>query len=383
MSSNQPGSGAGSRPAMRIVDLTLTIFDWTAGSHSRLPGAGEAPRSGDLGYLRVVTDAGLVGESFLGALDYPASLDAPRLLRWLKPVLLGRDPLQREALHHELNQLARFAGLRSVGSVDVALWDLAGKAAGLPIHQLLGTARSRVPVYVSSQRFAEAAGYVEQAQEIKEGGWAGYKLHPPKRPELDIEILRKVRSACGGDYPLMLDGGWHYYYPTALRIGRALEAEGYLWFEDPLGPYDLYQYVKLRNKLDIPLLATELPSAGLDSYASWLTERATDMLRGDVPTKGGITAMVKTAHLAEAFGMNYEIHYSGNALCDLANVHVAMAIRHCSFLESLVPDPLHHYGARGGLAIDSNGQVAAPSAAGLGVEVDHELIASRTVQVLS
>src|SRR5690606_9419186 len=101
---------------------------------------------------------------------------------------------------------------------------------------------------------------------------------------------------------------------------------------------------KLRQALRIPIMATEYPLAGLDSYAIWLTERATDYLRGDVAVKGGITTVLKTAHLAEAFRMNYEIHHGGNSLNNLANLHVTMALRNCEFFEVLLPEAAQKYG---------------------------------------
>ena len=107
----------------------------------------------------------------------------------------------------------------------------------------------------------------------------------------------------GDDYRLMLDSTWSYDYTDALRVGRAIEEMGYYWFEDPLADEDIYNYVKLRQKLDIPIMATEFPAGGLDTYPIWLTEKATDYLRGDIPNKGGLTTMLKTAHLAEAFGL--------------------------------------------------------------------------------
>lgn len=99
------------------------------------------------------------------------------------------------------------------------------------------------------------------------------------------------------------------------------------WYEDPLTENDIYNCVKLREKLDIPIMATEMPAGGIDTYATWITEGATDYLRGDVSLKGGITTMVKTAHLAEAFNMQYEIHHGGNSINNTAGLHVAMAIR--------------------------------------------------------
>jgi L-alanine-DL-glutamate epimerase-like enolase superfamily enzyme len=360
---------------MKITDVTLTLFA------APPPPQGGVP--GNLGLLRLHTNHGVEGHSFLGSLDNPAAMDGPQLIRLLKPALMGQDPLQREALYQRMRPLTRAAGFRAVGAVDVALWDLAGRVAGLPIHQLLGSFRATIPAYACSQFFNEQSPYLDQAQQLQQQGWQAFKIHPPKRPKLDIAIAEALRAMLGDDYPLMLDGGWRYSYGDAIKIGHALERLDYLWFEDPLGDEDIYNYVKLRQKLDIPIMATEFPSGGLDTYPIWITERATDILRGDIPVKGGITTMIKTAHLAEAFGMRYEVHYSGNSLSDIAGLHVAMAISNCTYFEMLFPNPVHSYGLVQPLAIDADGLLHAPIGPGLGVEIDMALITRHTEAVLS
>ena len=107
-------------------------------------------------------------------------------------------------------------------------------------------------------------------------------------------------------------------------------------------------------------MATEFPAGGLETYPIWLTERATDYLRGDIPNKGGLTTMLKTAHLAEAFDMKYEIHHSGNSLNNLANLHLCMAIRNTTMFEVLLPDGAHKYGMAKEIEIDKDGLLHAP-----------------------
>ena len=150
--------------------------------------------------------------------------------------------------------------MRVIGAIDVALWDLAGKAAGVPIHKLMGSYRESVPAYASSAVFETVEEYVEEAVHYKALGWSAYKIHPPAVPTRDIKICEAVRSAVGDDYRLMLDSTWSYDYPDALRVGRAVEALDFYWYEDPLPFDDLYGYVKLKQVLSIPLMATEMPS---------------------------------------------------------------------------------------------------------------------------
>jgi L-alanine-DL-glutamate epimerase-like enolase superfamily enzyme len=264
--------------------------------------------------------------------------------------------------------------MRVIGAIDVALWDLAGKAAGVPIHKLMGSYRESVPAYASSAVFETVEEYVEEAVHYKALGWSAYKIHPPAVATQDIKICEAVRSAVGDDYRLMLDSTWSYDYPDALRVGRAVEALDFYWYEDPLPFDDLYGYVKLKQVLSIPLMATEMPSLGPTSYAPWIMQQATDYLRGDVAIKGGLTSCLKTAHLAEAFQMNYEVHHGGNSLNNVANLHLIMAISNCEYFEVLLPDTVQKHGLINDIEVDANGLVHAHQQPGLGAEIDFELI---------
>ena len=368
---------------MKITDVTLTIFAWdnipptTYGTHT-----GSFAGSSALGLLRLVTDEGFEGHAFLGSALNSATTDAQGLITHLKPLLLGNDPLDRERLNQRLWTRQRAAGVRPIGAVDVALWDLAGKAYGQPIHRLLGTYRDRIGAYASSAVMSSPAAYAEEASAFKANGWPAYKIHPPTRWREDIKVCEAVRRAVGDDYTIMLDSTWSYDFPTALRVGRAIEEMGFHWYEDPLADQDIYNYVKLKPKLNIPVMATEYPITGFDSYAPWIMAQATDYLRGDVAVKGGITTLVKTAHLAEAFRMNYEVHHGGNSLNNVANLHVIMAIRNTEFFEVLLPDGAQKYGLVEDITVGKDGMVHAPTKPGLGYEIDFELIEKKKMGVL-
>ena len=146
--------------------------------------------------------------------------------------------------------------MRSIGALDVALWDLAGKAFGQPIHRLLGTFRDRIPAYASSAVLDSPQAYADEALRFRDTGWAAYKIHPPTRWREDIAVCEAVRRAVGNEYTIMLDSTWSYDFPAALRVGKAVEALGFYWYEDPLHDQDLYNYVKLKQQLSIPIMAT-------------------------------------------------------------------------------------------------------------------------------
>jgi L-alanine-DL-glutamate epimerase-like enolase superfamily enzyme len=368
---------------MKITDVTLTLFRWSDipatqyGAHT-----GRFGGESQLGLVTITTDDGLAGHAFLGSAMRGAHLDGESLIHYLKPLLVGQDPLDRERLYQAMWHRNRSTTFRAIGAMDVALWDLAGKIAGMPVHRLLGSYRHRVPVYASSAVLAGPAAYAEEATRFKSEGWTAYKIHPPTDPAADIEVCRAVRSAVGDGYTVMLDSTWAYDYPAAVRVGRAIEELGFHWYEDPLADDDLYNYVKLKQQLRIPILATEYSPGGFTAYAPWLLARATDFLRGDVAVKGGITALVKAAHLAEAFHMSFEIHHGGNSLNNVANLHVTMAIQNCEFFEVLLPAGAQKYGLAQDIEVDGHGLVHAPSGPGLGAAIDFGLIERQKTAVL-
>ncbi len=368
---------------MKITDVTCTLFAWDdipATSYGRH--TGKFSGKSQLGLVTIQTDGGLEGHAFLGSAMRGAQNDAAAMIQYLKPLLVGQDPLERERLWQAMWQRNRSATYRGIGAMDVALWDIGGKAAGLPIAKLLGAYRDRIPAYASSAVLGKPEAYAEEAARFKASGWTAYKIHPPTTPAVDIEVAKAVRKSVGDDYVLMVDPTWAYQYPEALRIGRVVEDLGFYWYEDPLADDDLLSYVKLKQQLSIPILATEYTPGGFTAYAPWLTMQATDYLRGDVAVKGGITPLVKGAHLAEAFHMNFEVHHGGNSLNNVANLHVMMAIKNCEFFEVLLPAAAQKYGLVDDIEVDRDGFVHAIDRPGLGATIDFDLIERKKVSVL-
>ncbi len=368
---------------MKITGVTLTLFAWDdIPPTSYAAHTGKFAGSSKLGLLAITTDQGVTGHAFLGSAYYPADVDAQGLIKYLKPILVGQNPLDRERLYQALWVRTRTTTVRAIGACDVALWDICGKVAGLPIHRLLGTYRDRIKAYASSMILDSPQAYAEEALLYKSKNWAAYKIHPPHPWQQDIKVCEAVRKAVGNEYRVMLDAAWSYQYPEAVRVGKAIQDLDYYWYEDPLHDSDLYNYVKLKQQLHIPILATEYPAAGLDSYAPWVLQGATDFLRGDVPLKGGITNMMKAAHLAESFRMNYEAHHGGNSLNNVAGLHVLMAIKNTEFFEVLLPSGAQKHGLVKDIEVDADGWVYAPTEPGLGAAIDFDLIKAKTVAVL-
>lgn len=369
---------------MRITDITVTMVAWENIPAVRYGTANPATvgRS-DIGVVAIETDAGVTGHSFLGASFRPAHLDATMLVESLKPRLMGQDPLAREALWQAMNKARRGVTYRVIGALDTALWDLGGKVAGLPIHQMIGSFRRRIPAYASSGSLGDEAAYLAQLEEVRARGFRAYKIHPPADLEATISLCRAVRRAAP-EMTLMIDTMMVHRLPEAMRLGRVLEELGFEWYEDPLGEDDIENYVTLRRKLDIPILATEYSSGGFEAFTQWLVRGATDYLRGDIAVKGGLTALHKAAHLAEAFATTFEVHHGGNSWNNVAQLQLMMALPNARYFEVLLPDGAQKFGLVNDIEIEGDGTVTIEpfERPGVGAEIDWDLVKAKTLGVL-
>ncbi len=361
------------------------------------------PADSRLGILTIETDEGVSGHTFIAdqlAVGAGVEVVAKQIVEVVKPRLLGRDPMDIGAIWHQLRGMARCLHHTVQGYIDVVLWDIAGKSVGLPVHRLLGTCREKLPAYASSWALPDAAAYVAEALAYKEMGIKAYKLHPPSFSDFftnsgsgtlkgDIEACAAVREAVGSDMELMIDAGWQYKYPQALRLGLALQELDYYWYEDPLKADDIAGYSRLREKLTIPVLATESTLGGLHVYPAWIEMKATDYLRADVMVKGGITGVMKICHLAEAYGMNCELHDAYSPTNQVAMLNIAMAITNCDFFELLCPNEpgaygfdFVSYGLEEPLTVDREGFIHAPTLPGLGCRIDWDLMNATRLGVI-
>jgi len=278
---------------------------------------------------RIVTDEGAEGY-YLGGHGHGDQDGLPPddrhiLTKVIKPMLMGQDPFDRERIWHWM--WIRNLPENLISVVDMALWDLQGRALGLPVHKLLGGCRERVLAYASTYpNMGMPEDYAAHALACKAQGYRHYKIHPyyfwnpetrqpdpgfPSHIDWDLAVCRAVREAVGDDMILSFDPwGTYRNLEDALRVGRELERLGFYWYEHPMPEYRVQSYVKLTQALDIPILAPEIAAGSLYTRADWILRGASDMTRIDV-LRGGITGVRKMAAIAEAFGWRCEIHMSG------------------------------------------------------------------------
>jgi L-alanine-DL-glutamate epimerase-like enolase superfamily enzyme len=360
---------------MRITDVEISVIGNPL-SPMVTAGIKGGRAAHDIVFLSVKTDEGIEGNAFAWG-GRSGQATAHLIASIIRPLLIGEDPLNREQLWQSVRRMDRWWGFLPIyahGPIDVALWDIGAKAAGLPLYRFLGACRNRLPAYASSLILPTVDAFVQQAKEYGAMGYRAYKIHPWGDPRRDVEAYRALRAELGSEMVLMTDPVAGYTQQQALRIGRELESLNYYWFEEPLSDYDIYGYQELCRALEIPIAGVESTPGGLFGTTQYLTQRAVDIVRSDVSWKGGVTGLMKTAALCEAFGVNCEIHTTTNALLDYANLHVSCAIQNCEYFEVLIPQEPFSFGVRNPIRVDAEGFVTVPDAPGLGAEIDLDLL---------
>lgn len=337
---------------------------------------GRSTMSWDVVVLKLMADSGVEGLAIALAAR-SGNITEAFLHDVIAPVVVGRSPFDREKIWHEFWNIDRhltFFPVYLPGPVDTALWDMAAKAAGLPLYKYLGAYRTRLPVYASGLFHATVNEYVQEALFYKSKGIKCYKAHPPGPVRLDMEIHRALREAVGQDMQLMSDPVAEYSLDEAIRVGRDLEKLEYVWLEEPFRDFELEKYAQLCAALDLPIAATETTRGCHWGVAQAVAQRAADIVRADVSWKCGVTGTMKIAHLAESFGLRCEIHTTTMNYMDLANLHVSCAIRNCEYFEYFVPEEDFQFPMRDKLPIDENGVITVPEGPGIGADIDWDLV---------
>ena len=342
---------------------------------------GTSPMDWDVVVLQLTTDTGITGQSAALAAR-SGQVTESLLMDNIAGIVLGRDATDREKIWHDLWNIDRhlvFFPVYLPGPVDVALWDIAAKQAGLPLYRYLGGYRQTVPCYASSLFHEKPEDYITEASHYIARGIKAYKAHPPGPEGLDREIHRALRQQLGDDVTLFTDPVAEYTLDQAIRVGRDLEELNYRWFEEPFRDFELAKYQRLCATLDIPIAATETTRGAHWGVAQAIAFGGLDIVRADVSWKAGVTGTLKIAHLAEAFGLSCEIHTTTMGLMDIANLHVTCAIRNCEFFEYFVPEDAFQFPLKNPLSIALDGAITVPEAPGLGVELDWDGIENSCV----
>jgi L-alanine-DL-glutamate epimerase-like enolase superfamily enzyme len=335
--------------------------------------------------VKIHTDVGITGE-YVGG-NSPAAAQ----INTFGDFLVGRNPLHRERIWSEVKRALRKYDRMGMGPIDIALWDFAGKYHDAPIHELLGSYRTRLPAYASTYEGDVSGGldspeaYADFAEDCLDRGYPAFKIHVWEHEawgdiDREVETVRAVGDRVGSEMDLMLDPACQYEtFADALRVGRACDEEGFFWYEDPYrdGGISQHGHRKLRERLDTPILQTE-HVRGLEPHTDFIAGDATDFVRADPEYDAGITGAMKIAHVAEGFGLDVEYHAPGPAQRHLMAAtrnsnYYEMALVHPE-VENPVP-PVYENGYADRLdSVDGDGTVGVPDGPGLGVDYDWDYI---------
>jgi L-alanine-DL-glutamate epimerase-like enolase superfamily enzyme len=341
--------------------------------------------------IEVETDEGLTG---VGAAH--AGLEAAITIeRFVAPYFIGQDPTYIERLVPVLRD-AEILGAPAY-CMEMPLWDLVGKVAGLPVARLWGGYSDRVTAYCATAEVRSASERVEDVQRMLEQGYRAVKFRfHLTDPRQDLKVVEAVRAAVGDRIEIMVDanqagvepghGGHQLWgFPMALTIARELESMNVRWLEEPLPRHDYDGLRRLRDKLDRLPIAGGEDNHGLHEFKLLIDRGCYDILQPDALLSEGVGQMRKVAALAEVAGLEVAPHTWGNGIGLLANLHLAAAISNCPFLE-YPNDPPSGWTAAARdqmlaepLGIDSDGCVRVPDRPGFGVVLDDERIARYTV----
>jgi L-alanine-DL-glutamate epimerase-like enolase superfamily enzyme len=333
--------------------------------------------------IAVFTDDGITGWGSVFTND--ALVEAA--LRVLEPLYKGENPLEPERVSEKLHANTFWLGrggtlTHTISGIDIAMWDILGKSTGQPVGRLLGGRyRDRVRPY-ASLLMREPAALSEHLHAIRAQGFQAFKIgwgpFGRQSDAMDEDIVRAAREAIGPEALLMVDAGgsdafWHQGYKWAARTADMLAAYGVYWFEEPLSPDNLRDYVLLRTNSTVPIAGGEVLTRR-QSFAPWLQAGAFDIIQPDVTKVGGISEERRIAWMAEENGVRFIPHGWNTALGLAADLHLASANKGTELVEYLTGSPFIDDIVEIKWKLDSDGYLAIPNGPGLGISLNFDAV---------
>jgi len=338
----------------------------------------------------IVTNSGIEGNYTLNPRYWHPNWSNAGWLDYAKRLLPGKSVLDLPAITSQYEPGRRRVGQSSYASaIDNCLWDILGKAVGLPVYRILGAYRDKVLAYASSQHHATVEAFVDEVKRVKALGYKAYKIHPPdpKTPggrvdyKLDMEVNKAVRQAAGDDFILINDPVGVYTREEAIRVGRQMDELGYVGYEDPIPTTDVDGLVELCRAVDTPIHIGEFIFSIYD-YPAYIRAGALDVIRLIVDNIGGITGGIKVGHLAECFGMECVPHNWGGPFDHAVHFHLELAMPNNVWFEMTQPmEQSDRPYIKDKIRIDKEGYVRAPTKPGLGYEIDRNVLDNMTTAV--
>jgi galactonate dehydratase len=368
---------------------------------------------GEFLFVEVTTDEGVTGWGEITTTTKIANRALTAMLRQINKIVIGEDPAQIERLWHKLFRGFTYMGSRGaavecVSAIDIALWDIRGKALGKPIYELLGgPVRDEIALYThpDQRKFTSKQGVIDEIRDIVKSGHAALKFDPfpyqgsivggqareQREGYLDGSMTRQdqqtaaeltalIRETAGPNIEILIDAHGRFDVPTAIRLCRSLEEAGKIdWFEEPCPPESLNALKQVREKVNAPI------SWGERGHTKWdfvpvLENKLADYIMPDVTWTGGITELKKISALCEAYYIPVSPHDAAGPINVVAGAQVMMTVPNFYKLETsewnlskydhLIDKPLDN----------SNGNLKLNRAPGLGVEMNRAFLEANVVE---
>ncbi len=337
--------------------------------------------------VRIHTDEGISGIGEIDSLPVVARsiIEAPpshSIATGLKELIIGEDPFEIERIWNKMYQGTLYYGrtgpvLHAMSGIDIALWDIIGKASGRPVAQMLGGVyRDRIKAYASlvmPETIKEAAQlaekYLAHGYRAMKFGWGPIG----RDAKFDEELVKTLRSVVGDDIDLMIDVGHAWDAQHAIRMARRFEQYGVYWIEEPLPPDDLAGYAQLADAVDVYIAAGEQES-GRRACGRLLDEGRIDILQPDLGRCGGLTEGKKIAYMAYDRNKKVVPHAFKTGILVAASTHYTASMPHGFLLEYTVSEsPLARHLVQNPVEF-RDGYVHLPQAPGLGIELDDSVV---------
>lgn len=323
----------------------------------------------DLNLLVIETDEGLTGYGCSWAIEFAESMGK---------AILGQDPLNNERLW-PMTYVPKFIGRRgtsckTVSAIDIALWDIKAKAAGMPLYRLLGGAREKVPCYVAGGYYAQGKGIRELQAEMEQ--YLSWGVHAVKMKvggvsmEEDRARVKAVREVIGPETTLMLDANCAYKFFEAIRFSHMVEEFNPYWFEEPVDADDYDGYRKVAAKSNIPIACGENEVTRF-GFRDLMSTGAVSILNPDAASLGGVTEFMKVASYADANGIILSPHGQQQL-----HIHLDCAVPNVNFAEFYPPqyDAKVYEAFQNPVVFNPDGTVSPSQAPGAGLDINRDVL---------
>ncbi|MDG0865814.1 hypothetical protein GKN94_07310 [Candidatus Lucifugimonas marina] len=332
-------------------------------------------------FTEVHTDAGITG---IGPAMHPMFIDD------VKEYLVGRSAFAVEDHAAALNYYVPALHYQGIAGVDMALWDIIGKAAGLPLYKLWGGEKEKIIPYASMVALSTPEERAEQARSLQSDGFQAMKLrlHHESIND-DIRTVEEVRSAVGDDFTIMVDAnqaqssanwqpGVQWDFKRAYETAVELQDLGVFWLEEPLKRHNFEGLAELNAKVEMRIAGGE-NNPGMHEFVQMCEQDVYSLLQPESMVMNGMTNLRKIGVLAELYGKELVPHHGGGNIGVIAHQHLVASWRHAPFMELLHDPPIGHYKNKFSIfanapEVDSEGFMPLPTGPGIGLEIDPDLI---------